>query len=272
MIALIDLDVLPYMYGGLTYDDVHPMPDKLITDLVAAKIDDIVTRSGSDSWIGYLSDSKSNFRNQVSTILPYKGHRAGPKPAKYQMIRDWLQDEYPDQVEMIYDMEADDAISIHQMKDFIPRYYENTGDGNRVGHPNWLKTIICTIDKDLEMVPGWHYKWSKGKTEETPPFFVSETEGLRFFYKQLLTGDMTDNIRGLYGVGPKSTLLSKLDDMTTEKEMFIHVYAQYENRFGTYAEQFMKENGVLLWMKRTVDDDWTPPMHYTIKKAEVYEF
>jgi 5'-3' exonuclease len=112
-------------------------------------------------------------------------------------------------------------------------------------------TVICTIDKDLKMVPGWHYNWN---TDEK--VFVTEVEGLRWFYKQCLTGDMTDNIKGLHGVGAKSALVSKLDAMEDELTMFEHVYEQYEKRFGSYAEQFLIENGTLLWMMKDEEDQW----------------
>ena len=86
-----------------------------------------------------------------------------------------------------------------------------------------------------------------------------EIGGLQFFYKQLLTGDMTDNIRGLYGVGKGSALLKKLDSMDTEQDMFLHVKEQYVKRFGNYAEQFMFENGTLLWMLRSKEEMWEFP-------------
>ena len=120
------------------------------------------------------------------------------------------------------------------------------------------------------MVPGWHYKWGKGNTEETPPFFVTQIEGLRFFYKQLLTGDMTDNILGLYGVGKKSTLLSKLDDMDSEEAMFLHVYGEYKSRFGAYADQFMLENGRLLWMLREEGELWEFPDNIIEEEEECF--
>jgi len=252
-LALIDLDPLPYSYGELTFDDGALMPDSLVQKMVDDKIRNITERSGADDWIGYLSDSPSNFRNDIATILPYKGNRDGnKKPPKYQMLRDYLQEAYPDQVTMIYGMEADDALAIYQYKRMFgwPITSRYTIEEMMEG----CNTIICTIDKDLEMVPGWHYKWAKGSTEETPPFFVTEIEGLRFFYKQLMTGDATDNIKGLHGVGKKSKLLDYIDDCEEEWMMAAHVYEHYTKRFGYYAASFMRENATLLWMKRSEDD------------------
>ena len=61
------------------------------------------------------------------------------------------------------------------------------------------KGVAVTIDKDLRSVPGWH--WNPDKEEG--PVYVSEEEADRFFYTQWMTGDSTDNIPGLWRVGPK---------------------------------------------------------------------
>ena len=115
MLALIDLDPLPYAYGGITYEDGTILADSLLKKMIDDKIKEIVERSGSDDWIGYLSDSDSNFRNDVATILPYKGNRVGkPKPPRHAMLRKYLLEQYPDRVELIFGMEADDFLSIKQ--------------------------------------------------------------------------------------------------------------------------------------------------------------
>lgn len=239
MKALIDLDPIPYAYGGLTFEDGSLMPDNLLQRKVDEKIKRIVERSGAEDWVGYITNSPSNFRNDVATILPYKGNRAGAeKPAKWGFLRYYLLSEYSDKVKEISGYEADDQLSIDQC----------TAEAAQLEPGN---TIICTIDKDLMMVPGWHYNWQHDEKS-----FVTEIEGLRFFYQQLLTGDSCDNIKGLYGVGPKSTLIKKLNEFDTEEDMFNHVFKAYEDRFGSYAKQFIIENGRLLWMMRNEDDDW----------------
>ena len=265
MLALIDLDPLPYAYGGITYEDGTVLADSLLKKMIDDKIKEIVDRSGSTDWIGYLSDSDSNFRNDLATILPYKGNRVGrDKPAKHAMLREYLMEQYPNRVELIFGMEADDALSINQYQSESQVLPEECDPQDEL-----TETIICTIDKDLEMCAGWHYKWSKGSTVETEPFFVTEIEGLRFFYKQLLTGDMTDNIKGLFGVGKTSALLKKLDDMEEEQDMFLHVQEQYVKRFGNYADQFMLETGRLLWMLQDKEKMWDFPTITEEKQDEL---
>ena len=148
-------------------------------------------------------------------------------------------------------IEADDAMSIEQYNDF-----RNIAGGAPTRWVDELSTVICTLDKDLMMVPGWHYNWdAKGNKY----VFQDPLDGLKCFYKQLLTGDSTDNILGLFGVGPKSTLLKDVDKCKTEDEMALVVSDAYKKRFGSYWYMFMLETGRLLWMMRTPDDMWNIP-------------
>ena len=261
MKALIDLDILPYSYGGMSFEDGSLMPEYMVKGKVDEKIQRIMENSGSDDWVGYLTHSSSNFRLDVGTILPYKGNRSGStKPPHYQMLRDHILATYPDKVTLVRNYEADDQLAIDQYESINQHLKGQLKDGDTiwVTQPyseemigTYEDTVICTIDKDLMMVPGWHYNWNTDVRT-----LVVGVEGLRWFYKQCLTGDMTDNIKGLHGVGAKSTLLSKLDAMDTEQQMFEHVYAEYEKRFGSYADVFLIENGTLLWMMKDEEDKW----------------
>lgn len=267
MKALIDLDILPYSYGGLTFDDGALIPIKLVQRMVDEKIESIVRESGSDDWVGYLTDSGSNFRLDVATILPYKGNRSNSKkPPHWKALRDHLLEKYPDKVTEVSGIEADDQLAIDQYKDYNDALFGDTLEGS-LEHQCYLKTIICSIDKDLMMVPGYHYNWNKSEK-----VFVGKTDGLRSFYKQLLTGDTCDNIKGLHGVGAKSKLVTSIDDMDEEQVMFLHVQEQYEKRFGSYADQFLLENGRLLWMLKDREEMWEFPPIIIEEEDECLEF
>ena len=54
---------------------------------------------------------------------------------------------------------------------------------------------IATIDKDLNNTAGWHYNWQKDDL-----YCVGKIEADRNFYRQLLVGDSTDNIPGLFRI------------------------------------------------------------------------
>jgi len=206
----------------------------------------------------YLSGS-TNFRNGLATIPgkftkegdPVLGYKANRKDARrphwYKRIRDYMVEVWDARI--FEGIEADDALAIAQWAEdeYEPR------------------TIIATIDKDLMNVPGWHYN-----TLKKDQVHVSFKKAQVHFYRQLLTGDSTDNIPGLYRVGAgKADKL--IDETMTEDEMYEVCLAQYVTnlekfpaRHGPYAEQFdpegsLLENARLLWMLQYEDQLWTPP-------------
>ena len=235
MHALIDSDILCYEMGSATDDEGHPLKWPLVRARVDSRIEQILEATEAESWQGFLT-GRDNFRERVATIKPYKGERKrSERPFWYAGVFDYLRD--VKRAAVIHGMEADDAIAIE--------HHNSSGT-----------TVICSRDKDLRMVPGWHYVWPAWTQPEQKPFYVTELDGLRAFYSQLLTGDRVDNILGLYGVGVKSACVQRLKEYGTELEMFAEVKAQYEMRFGSYWDMFMCENGRLLWMLRSKDDDW----------------
>ena len=240
MKALIDADIFCYEFGNMTDLDTGDLLAWEITrSLVDDRINSILSAVEATSSVFYLTDSKSNFRNEVATILPYKGHRPADKPPHWAAIRQHLIDNYDAQVQ--YGIEADDACGIEQF---------STAVANGIGgEKDCWTTIICSRDKDLKMIPGWHYSWQCGKQQEKK-WFVSEEDGIRFFYKQLLTGDATDNILGLYRVGEKASCVKALDSISDEYEMFQHVAMEYFKRFGYRSPEFIQENAELLWILR----------------------
>lgn len=216
-------------------DTGHPFPWPIIRKLLDERIEFILNAVEAPTWQGYLT-GKDNFRETTATILPYKGHRnRGDRPFWYYGIYNYLRDVRSAIV--VDNREADDQLAIHHVDD----------DSS---------TVLCSRDKDLLQVPGWHYTWPSWKQEEQTPRWISELEGLRFFYGQMLTGDSADNIPGLYNVGPKAACVKRIQEYVTELQMFNEVKHQYELRFGNYWDMFMAENGRLLWMLRHEDDDW----------------
>lgn len=175
----------------------------------------------------YLS-GKSNFRYQIATIKPYKGNRGLEKPVHFDAVRQFYVDYYG--AVMSVGMEADDLIGLNHDPD---------------------TDVIATRDKDLDCVPGIHYDWVKDSCR-----FIQELEADRHFYSQVLTGDATDNVLGLYGVSKDSKLLKNLKELTDPKDMFDFVRTQYESRFGSYWKLFMKETCELVWIKQKRKETW----------------
>lgn len=105
-------------------------------------------------------------------------------------------------------------------------------------------------DKDLNQLPGHHYN---PVTDER--YYVTEFEGLKSFYTQLLTGDRTDNIKGLDRIGPVKAA-KILKDCKTEQEMLQAVTKAYADKGESFDR--LVENGKLLWLRREPGQTWRP--------------
>lgn len=214
MKALIDADIVAYRVAcTLQEDDAKDFAYARTEDLV----DHILVETESTEYRLFLT-GKDNFRY---TIYPeYKAHRPKEKPFWLADIREYLIATF--NAEVIDGMEADDALGLNQTD----------------------STIICSIDKDLLMIPGRHFNFVKNEFYE-----VTELEGLRHFYKQCLMGDRSDNIKGIEKIGPKKAD-KLLADLNTEKELFDKVRETYGN-----DEEF-KMNARVLWIRQTGKEDW----------------
>jgi hypothetical protein len=234
MRALIDSDRIPYCFGNMTNEEGFPLEWEILQKLIDENINSQIRDCKADSWQLYItSDDKSNFRFDVATIKPYKGNRKSEKYFWYEQIRRYLVHEW--KAEIVFGMEADDALGIEQ----YTKEWAQLEPGN---------TIISSVDKDLDCIPGWH--WNELREQK---YFISEIDADRNFFSQLLTGDDVDNIPGLYGVGKSSSLLSNLKRISTFSHLYLAVKEQYEKRFGSYWKLFMYENAQLLYILRTYD-------------------
>jgi hypothetical protein len=188
----------------------------------------IVEAVGADEYYVWLT-GKDNFRDGVATWQPYKGHREGAaKPFYYQEIRDYLIDHQHGVV--INGCEADDMLSLGAVMH---------------GH------VIATIDKDLDNTPGEHYNWQKKSL-----YTVTDHEADVNFYTQLLTGDSTDNIPGLFrftGRRATANLKKEIAECSNAREMYdavLAIYMGWSDRPEEEVKRFLLEIGRLLWMAR----------------------
>ena len=262
MLALIDADILLYQLGALSNDEGHPLAWNLVHMRVDERIYYIMNEAGCDEYKLFLTGS-NNFRIKEATILPYKGSRPTEKPYWHGKIKDYFMTstKHKDTVVFSDDYEADDAMSMalyadyNLHKDYHLTSYDSTLTSEEYYELN-ATTVLCSIDKDLDMCPGKHGKWFKNKKGELDfkLYTVTQEEGTWWFYRQLLTGDMTDNIPGLFMVGEVAAK-NALKGVTDELGLYTIVQKKYEQRFGSYWKMFMHENARLLWMLETEDDD-----------------
>jgi 5'-3' exonuclease len=223
MKALIDGDILVYRIGFASEEETESIAMARCSEF----IEDLILFNGFGEYQGYLT-GKKNFRNEIAVTAPYKGNRKSAKPKHYQLLRDYMESAWA--FTMIEDQEADDAIGIAAYEMEVGEY------------------CICSIDKDLDMLRGDHYNFVKDER-----YFITEEEGIKNFYKQLLMGDRVDNIIGIKGIGTvKAERLLK--ECKNENEMYLAILEAYDGN----AERVL-ENGRLLWIRRQPNQLWTPP-------------
>ena len=271
MRALIDADILVYQaaHGGENTregeEEVYSF--EYVESLLLKAILEITSAVGADSYTLYLTGD-NNFRNDVAVTKPYKGNRVKPKPFHYKNVRAYLMS-LPETI-MTEGIEADDAMSMAQME--VYNYWGARGFDNRTPE-ECCDTVICTRDKDLRMVPGWHYGWEHARQPEYEMKFLDEFgqleynaeknkitgTGLLFFYSQLITGDSVDNIPGLPKKGPKAAYVT-LQSVKDEEEAKKAVYSLYKETIGESWKEYLLEQGQLLWMVREVCGEGNPIM------------
>lgn len=253
------------------YFSCEPEVKDLGADIAYSSIDKAILfarkKVGAKRMKFYLTDeNKSNFRYDLATILPYKDNRSQEKPKYYHHCMDYIISEWGGEV--VIGEEADDAVAQAQMFHLNRLWSGEDASDEDI-------TCIAHIDKDINMVPGWHYHYKTGEV-----YWVSALEGLRFFYNQILTGDkQVDNIPGLFhmtGVKATAKVKKPLQELETAEEMYAYVLGVYKKYLPEEemlldedgdpypsplppAEVVVNEIGNLLYMRTERGVPWTPP-------------
>lgn len=244
MKLLIDADILLYRCGFAAQSDNDDPPIehslgniKKAVIGIEEKMSEYFTVEGKTLFLS--PDGKQNFRYSVAKTQPYKGNRTQPKPKHFAEMKEYIQKKYNHV--MAVDEEADDAIgkASSRLRD---------------------KCVIISADKDLRMLPGWHWEMN----EYEYPFYATEYghlalqkrkgkrlqlvgTGYMWFYAQMLLGDKVDNIQGVKGCGDKKTF-ELLGHAKGIGELERVVKEQYK-KAGMSEAQY-EENKQLLWIRR----------------------
>lgn len=224
--ALIDADIVAYNCAASAEGDPVEVAYLRVSDMM----NNILDTTGADTFRAFISGG-NNFRYQV--YPEYKANRKDMVDPRWRAAcKEFLVQEWD--AEVTDGHEADDAMGIHQ-------------NGS---------TIICTIDKDLDMVPGLHYSWPIVRgglvVREGRIYEVNQIEGLRSFYRSLLVGDRVDNIIGVAGIG-KTKAPRYIDHLETEQEMYEVVRDLYQD------DERLHMNARCLWILREEGAVWQPP-------------
>lgn len=217
--------------------DVDPIEHCLAN--VKKAIEAKMEYSGCDRYIILLTKGGSCFRTNLARIQRYKGNRMGTaKPYHYDNIREYLVKHHGAKVYRKW--EADDAACMIMTRGDTEQY----------------EYILSAIDKDLDMVRGRRMNPNKrgqplkecGKflydddgnqlfAEDWGVYEVEEWDAEFSFYKQMLSGDKADNIKGLSGTkghpGIGDTKAKKmLENCKDGTEMCQVVMDAYRKKYG----------------------------------------
>lgn len=211
--------------------EVQPVEQAiLICDVM---IKDIRERYAAENptCVVYLS-GVGNYRNSVATRATYKGNRSGSVPPVHlKAIRQHLIDRG---AIVSQGEEADDLLGIAA-----------------TAEPG---SIVCSIDKDLLQIPGRHYDFVK-KEEVT----ISPKQAVLNFYAQVLSGDATDNVPGLTGIGPVKAK-KILENATGSFGCWGLASYHYIQEFGPVkGPVYALEAARLVYVRRKVGEVWSPP-------------
>lgn len=229
--AIVDADIICYRISFACKDETEKHAkyslDNYLNDILTSGVDTTYPDCFVDSWKLYLT-GKNNFRVALATTAVYKGNRTAPKPEHLPALRQHMVKEWD--AEVVDGQEADDKVAI---------------EATRLGDNG----IIVTLDKDINQVSGWHYNFVKKEG-----YYITPQEGLVNFYRQILTGDSSDNIIGIKGVGPikAAKMLEECEDASSMYQRCVEAYEGNEER--------VIENARLLWLRRYEDEPlWSPP-------------
>ena len=221
-LALLDGDIICYRIGFTTQD----VNEKITLSRINSYLDNILFDSGASDYLIFLT-GESNYRKDI--YPEYKANRKQERPKHYALIREYLMNH--EAAIMCEHEEADDVM----------------------GYSQTDNTIICSIDKDLDQIPGRHYNFVKDKH-----YVVSPEEGLAFFYQQLITGDRVDNIPGLPKVGPVKAkkILGEWTDEQDAKTKTLEAYKEFLGLDEEKARERINLIGRLLWIRKKENELW----------------
>ena len=178
---LIDADTIMFLVGwgvkNLSLED----PDSygIVVKETDAFIHKMMQATSVTDYLGFLGDNQPTFRNAL--YPEYKDKRGTVMPEwfvwrdviKQRLITYW-------KFEVVHGIEAEDAVSM------LVWEYRSLSQDYTIAH----------VDKDLDQLAGEHYNYQKDVLST-----ITVNTAYDNLFRQVLTGDTTDNIKGLPKVG-----------------------------------------------------------------------
>ena len=227
IIAAIDGDIVAYRCAAANESEDVGIAKWQVDQMLSRILEEV----NADDWKIYLSGD-NNFRYQI--YPDYKANRRNqPKPRHLEQLRENIVVHWNGEICDGY--EADDGLGI-------------------ISRDKSRRCIICSIDKDLLQLPGFHYNFVKREFKE-----IDEFSGAIQFYTQLLVGDPVDNIRGCPGIG-KVKAERAFTGCNTERQLYDKCVELYKVAYKDTWEQELTRNANLLYIWRKDLDKWIIPL------------
>lgn len=228
-VMAVDGDIIAYKTAAVCEQHFEGACDAIIDTTLR----EIATNTGVSLMRIYISGD-GNFRKQVGVTKPYKGNRATMvHPQFLDHCKEYLETKY--KAVRVHGYEADDGIAT-----------DMTVNG----------AIHCGIDKDILQVPGRHYNYIKKEWQT-----VDEEQAIITLHRQILMGDVSDNVPGLPGVGEKKAE-GCITDATMARDQAIEMYhmvvpAKRDILGEVDPMAYFEEQSALITMVSSVDLDFT---------------
>lgn len=229
MRGIIDADLFCHWaaYGSDTPEESAEMTAELIIETMEA--------SFADEFLVAVK-GKGNFRKEVGNYKANRKELDEDTKAKLVAGHKVLVNDFG--AVMAHGMEADDQC----------RMWAEEAKAEGVPY------VIIGEDKDLRCIAGPHFNPKKKQH-----FYVEEDEADMFFHAQLLAGDSTDGIPGLWRVGLKTAMNKFLKDVPMGERMGRVLEVWEEKQPDTWEEK-LRETGIHIHILRSADDSFDKVM------------
>lgn len=282
-VGIIDGDGLPYAYAWLFREKDPNNPDhvKEMAGALRRSVDRMLTETKSTHFIGMLAGTEKCYRYEVEK--EYKGQRV-----KTESYADWGPTVKAALIEMGFMTMGESPVEVDDAVGIFNRYYLDR---------NW-DVVIIAIDKDILQLPGTHYNpvkkvWTivdglgEFAKENTPKISIDangkkitkpgknklRANGDFLLAAQMITGDSTDNIKGLKGRGPMFAHKC-LDGSCSVFDMTKRVAGAYKDIYNTtWKEEFRKTYALvkILDNEKHIEQYKIPipiPLEIVVEKAD----
>lgn len=215
----------------------------MLADVMIADIRDHYATE--NPTLSLMVSGVGNYRHGIATRASYKGNRAGAVPPTHlRAIRNHMVSKWG--ASLSQGEEADDMLGIAMTQ--------------------FPGSVLCSIDKDLLQLAGRHYNFVT-KEEMT----VSPKEAVLNFYSQVLSGDSTDNIPGLSGIGPVKARKA-LEGCKSPLDCWKVALAMYSQEFGhDLGAMYAEECAQLVYVRRKAGEIWSAPIAKATQTEELKE-